>query len=384
MASATPEPEPKKHWFDTVMTSTPVLLTVIATFMVGQSTSEMTRAQYFRAVASQNQSKVGDQWGFFQAKRIRGQILEGNADMLFAQSRAVFSRATFPDGPQGILDELRAAEKALADKAPAQDKDAVDFKTLIAAAESYRANSKSVFDKDVNAALDALQPKTKKKSKGAKEATEEPAPPAEEGEQRALLKEIIADIKQRKPESVTAPKVPKLKDETLNKALEDADRRADEVYQRGKSIENVLEEFDALAQQQTALAIEFQPIAARRKKADPDKKTGPSILAHSADLQTAYKAARHAYSARRYEDDARSNQDSAYLYEVRVLLSSARSDRHLFRSKMFLFAMLVAQVGVTISTLALAVKRRSIVWRLAAMTGLIASILGIYVYLDLP
>src|SRR5713226_3606805 len=86
-----------KSWFETVVVSTPVLLTVIATFLVGQSSSEMTRAQYFRAVASQNQSKVGDQWGFFQAKRIRGQILEGNADLLLAQNRAPFSRDTFVD-----------------------------------------------------------------------------------------------------------------------------------------------------------------------------------------------------------------------------------------------------------------------------------------------
>ena len=108
-----PPPEKKKPMFETVVTYTPVLLTVIATCMVGQSSWEMTRAQYNRAVASQNQSKVGDQWAFFQAKRIRGQILEGNADVPLAQQAEPFSRDTFLDAGQGLLIELRGAKRAL-------------------------------------------------------------------------------------------------------------------------------------------------------------------------------------------------------------------------------------------------------------------------------
>src|SRR5262245_786855 len=83
-----PQPAPaeetakKKSLFETILTATPIILTVVATFMVGQSTAEMTRAQYFRALASQNQSKVGDQWAFFQAKRIRGTSYEVSADLL--------------------------------------------------------------------------------------------------------------------------------------------------------------------------------------------------------------------------------------------------------------------------------------------------------------
>jgi hypothetical protein len=193
--------------------------------------------------------------------------------------------------------------------------------------------------------------------------------------QAILLDEIINDIKSRKPESEIAAKVLKLTDETLGDAVKDAESRADEVARRGKSIENVLEEFDSLVDQQTELAFDFQ------------QKFGPhadAVRTSHAKLQGDYKAARHAYSARRYEDDARSNQDSAYLYEVMVRLSSARSDKHLFRSKMYLYAMLVAQVGVTIASLALAVKRKSIFWLLAALTGAVAIAFGAYVYLDMP
>ena len=168
----------------------------------------------------------------------------------------------------------------------------------------------------------------------------------------------------------------------------------------------MLVEFDALVDRQFALAYEFQRIAARVQtlldKTEPAASSNSetrkalvrcrdaleiradALRGLNAQLHGDYNAARHAFSSRRYEADARSNQDSAYLYEVKVLLSSARSDKHLTNSKMYLFAMLVAQAGVTIATLALAVKRRSIFWLMAALTGLVAIAFGTYVYLDLP
>jgi hypothetical protein len=392
------------------VTSTPVLLTVIATFLIGQSTGEMTRAQYYRSLASQNQSKVGDQWGFYQAKRIRGQILEGNADLLLAQGRGRFSADTLPAAAREMVYHLYFLKRVL-DQVPgkivsAGDKKTVhelakiteDLKTLLAEAEksvpAATAALEPAADADnVQAALDALQFRPAKKIKAAKK------PKDSESEQVVLLKEIVVDIEKRKPESDIAHKVLKLEEETLLQAIKDADQRADEVYRRGKSIENVLEEFDTLVDQQTALADEFQQIAGRVKLLisapglDSQRKPGadsPILLGQidavrgiSARLQGEYKAARHAYSARRYEDDARSNKDLAFLYEVKVLLNSARSDKHLFRSKMFLFAMLVAQAGVTIATLAIAVRRKSVFWLLAALTGLIAIGFGAYVYLDL-
>src|SRR6266550_193561 len=107
MASeTTPDvPPEKKSMFETIVVSTPVLLAVIATFLLGRSSSEMTMAQYYRSVASQNQSKVGDQWGFFQAKRIRGQILEGNAAVLLAQKRSPFGKDTLADAAGQLVRE---------------------------------------------------------------------------------------------------------------------------------------------------------------------------------------------------------------------------------------------------------------------------------------
>src|SRR5436305_12335117 len=90
MATAsTPAPEQpvKKSTWETIITMTPVIMTVIATVLAGLSSSEMTKAQYHRSVAGQNQSKVGDQWGFFQAKRIRGSQMEVSSDLLPVAAR---------------------------------------------------------------------------------------------------------------------------------------------------------------------------------------------------------------------------------------------------------------------------------------------------------
>jgi hypothetical protein len=66
--------KPKKNLWDTVLTATPILLTVLGTLLASRSSGEMTQAQYYRSIAAQNQSKAGDQWAFFQAKKVRGTI----------------------------------------------------------------------------------------------------------------------------------------------------------------------------------------------------------------------------------------------------------------------------------------------------------------------
>jgi hypothetical protein len=65
-----------------VLIATPIIMTVIATALAGLASSEMTRAQYSRSLAAQQQSKAGDQWGFFQAKRLRGAIQRNTIDIL--------------------------------------------------------------------------------------------------------------------------------------------------------------------------------------------------------------------------------------------------------------------------------------------------------------
>src|SRR5438445_13593314 len=83
-AEETPQPAepPRKTLWTIVLSSTPVILTIVATILAGLSSSEMTQAQYHRALAAQNQSKASDQWTFFQFKRTRGQEVKMALDPL--------------------------------------------------------------------------------------------------------------------------------------------------------------------------------------------------------------------------------------------------------------------------------------------------------------
>ena len=65
-----------------VLSVTPVVMTVIATMLAGLSSSEMTRAQYDRSLAAQRQAKAGDQWNFFQSKRLRAVLLRSTLDLM--------------------------------------------------------------------------------------------------------------------------------------------------------------------------------------------------------------------------------------------------------------------------------------------------------------
>jgi hypothetical protein len=72
---------PQTTWGRTLL-ATPVVMTVVATLLAGLASSEMTRAQYNRSLAAQQQSKAGDQWSFFQAKRLRGTMQLSTLDIL--------------------------------------------------------------------------------------------------------------------------------------------------------------------------------------------------------------------------------------------------------------------------------------------------------------
>jgi hypothetical protein len=78
---------PQTHW-GKILTATPVIMTVIATLLAGLATSEMTKAQYDRASGAQLQSKAGDQWGYYQAKKMRGAMRQNSFEILEAATDA--------------------------------------------------------------------------------------------------------------------------------------------------------------------------------------------------------------------------------------------------------------------------------------------------------
>ena len=74
---------PQTKW-GKILLATPVVMTVIATLLAGLASSEMTRAQYDRALGAQLQSKAGDQWSYFQAKKLRGAMQRSSFELLTA------------------------------------------------------------------------------------------------------------------------------------------------------------------------------------------------------------------------------------------------------------------------------------------------------------
>lgn len=172
---------PQTTW-GKILTATPVIMTVVATALAGLASSEMTRAQYARSLAAQQQAKAGDQWGFFQAKRLRGsmqrttlELIQATADVRpFGGEAAAkpdpavlvaLQRGELPALPPPV--ELDPAIKAALDHLEAGKPDleiaealsGVDDKTLAGAVAATRKRAEA-FDsatRPVNQAVDALE-----------------------------------------------------------------------------------------------------------------------------------------------------------------------------------------------------------------------------------
>jgi len=137
---------PQSGW-GKILSATPVVMTVIATLLAGLATSEMTRAQYDRALGAQLQSKAGDQWGYFQAKKLRGAM---QRDLL-----ALLQATT----------DVHPLENPALDKVPAPAPLALDpnLQTALAALQADKPETKIVgdlklvSDQDLAAALQAAR-----------------------------------------------------------------------------------------------------------------------------------------------------------------------------------------------------------------------------------
>lgn len=90
--------------------------------------------------------------------------------------------------------------------------------------------------------------------------------------------------------------------------------------------------------------------------------------------------ARLNYNARRYDLEARHNQSIAELYELQVRKNNLSAERHHRRSGQFFYGMLAAQMAVIMASFAMAARKRSFLWSLAAAAGLAAIAFAIYVY----
>ena len=150
-----------------ILLATPVVMTVIATLLAGLASSEMTRAQYDRALGAQLQSKAGDQWGYFQAKKLRGTMQQNSLELLTATTdiRPIENPALDKiPGPAALnMDSkvgaaLQAIDKQKPETEIAGLLKAVDDKSLAAALQAAKDNALA-FDAAIapaNQALDQL------------------------------------------------------------------------------------------------------------------------------------------------------------------------------------------------------------------------------------
>ncbi len=307
---------PPNQW-GKILSSTPVVMTVVATLLAGLASSEMTRAQYDRALAAQQQSKAGDQWSFFQAKRLRSALQQNTLELL---------QSTTEIRPLDAA-KLRQAAKALP------------------AAASIRTNLLARLD-----LADGL-PTLRALAQG-----EMPAPPAEAGLNPVLTAALDA-VADARPESEITPLLAPVSNPELDAALRSA-------RDRSQAYDSAVKPFNAMLDLLEQLAGRLPLNAA----------AGDSL---SRDIT----AVRLRCLSHRYETEARLNQRIANLLELQVRKSNLTAERHHRRSQRFFFGMLAAQAAVIVSTFALATQRRSLLWSLAAAAGLLAIFFAIYVYL---
>lgn len=303
--------------FGKILAATPVVMTVIATLLAGLASSEMTRAQYDRSLAAQQQSKAGDQWSYFQAKRLRSALQHNTLDIVQAA------------GEVRPLD-ASALKQAAAQMPPEAAGAKTELLTLLDSAPGQQA-------------LAVLQ-------KG--EAPDLPAAP----DLDPKIQSAIDAIANGRPDTQTESQIAPLNAGGLDQALRAAHDRARAFDDANKPMSQMIDRLDKLL------------------ASSPASGNGRSI-------RRDFTVMRLRHAAQRYDAEARLNQAIGNLFEVQVRLSNSTAEHHRVRSQRFFYGMLIAQAAVIVSTLAMAARQRNVLWSLAATAGVIAIVFAIYVYL---
>jgi hypothetical protein len=314
---------PQTRFFK-LLSATPVVMAVVATMLAGLASSEMTRAQYLRSLAAQQQSKAGDQWGYFQAKRLRSAVQRDTLDLL---------RNTV------VVHPLETAEfKA-------------EIERLPDAAGTVQAGGLR------GQALALLATPAGQQMLAALASGELPGG-GRAWELEAAIQSAIDVVEGVKPEPEVRAALAQVSDLMVRKALEAAYERVRAFDAATKPINQAVDAMDAILNRGIGGGGRGAP-----------------------ELVRDFTAARLRYASLRYEAEARLNQTVANLYELQVRKSNIEAERHHARSQRFFLGMLAAQLGVIVSTLAMAARQRNLLWSLAAAAGLLAIGFAVYVYL---
>lgn len=339
--STTETPESSRSANRRLATAAPVVLTVIATIFAGLSSSEMTRSMYYRSLAAQFQSKAGAQWGYFQAKKMRAATLDANSDL-------------------ALLFVVKPLDEAMANGVRAAIRQAPESETRknAALAAALRNLDAALNQEPLQAAYPFLSSSELPLVTGT--------PPAS-GAMADALSAIRSHSAQIRSDDVVA-NIPAAEIDSAIVAAQASARAfeqaCDPPVKAIRGLERALGDVYRITGSPTDGPESLRPLAG-------------SI--HGAALSLRFAA--QDFTARRYDREARDNQQIGELYEVQVLRAGFDSERHRNRSKNFFYAMLCAQAGVTIASLALARTRQSMFWLFAAAAGFAALALGAYVYL---
>lgn len=345
-------------WWGTTLTMTPVILTVLATIFAGMSSSEMTQSMFHRAVAAQEQSKAGDEWAFFQTKRIRGTEVEISAQLLESIAHPEsFSPELFQETINAMVSLL---EKKNTDKRAVNALDAVrrvktSFSAMLANEQERQALQILCREKPPSSVVESF-----------------PRPDAQ-----AVIDKLISGIAQRKSEAETADLVRSLTAADIHEATEIAERNADAFNQVCDPVSAVAEKIRAMLTEVTA---SVKPL---RKRQLTGAAATEEVNELCDQLHNSFKLTVMNFDARRYRQESTFNRKIAEMFETQVRRSGVESDRHRERSRNFFYSMLAAQAGVTISSLALSKERRNLLWTIAALSGFFALTFSGYVYFSL-
>jgi hypothetical protein len=341
-------PKPKGVW-GMILTATPVALTALATAFAGLSSSEMTQAMYHRSLAAQHQSRAGDQWAFFQAKRIRGSGIESSLEVLQATTHPE------PFDPRQAASNVSRMLTLFEQQPEGPGGAGVKSQRELAINQMERARDRLGQMQSSDFLLPSVEPRSL------------PDPAA-----RQAYEEVVGAIQKRQSESETTVLVARLSPETIDEAIRLAEDDADRFDQACEPANKGVGQLRSLLKD---LADAIRPLRG---------KSGPAAEAVATfdRLDASIRAAAMDYEARRYRQEAAFNRRAAEAYEVRVRRSGVESDRHRERSKRFFYSMLLAQVGATVSALALARAQRSLLWLLATVVGVVSLAFTGYVYLS--
>jgi hypothetical protein len=373
--------EPKSI-LDRVIANTPVVMTVVATILAGLSSGEMSTAQYNRAMAAQFQSKAGDQWSFYQAKRLRESGNQNSIDLLEGliapgplDAGAIATQAKNNESRVAVLGAL------LPSIGQAPSADAVTAAINLAEGQESASASKwkaALPDPQIQEAVTYLS------GDGLPTIQEQHA-------NSPAIGELLAAIDAGKNETETVDLVRKVDRKDLDAAEAAANANANAFDAATKPIVASIARLAKLAASDAAMLRGLhRNLTVAMASASPVAGSDPvaNLLNRAGNMQqmqdeflASLSTARLRFDARRYHQESAYNSAVARLYEVEVRRSSGLSDRNRLRSRDFFYGMLVAQAAVTIATFSLAVKQKSFLWGLATAAGLLAISLGTYVYL---